>query len=85
MAFYDSTNGPGGSVTTGWKVTNTPCDWYGVGCERGHVTYLGFAPNLLNGSIPTRARQSGWAFGALAVLQSAERGDPIAVGQADDL
>ncbi len=52
VALYDSTDGPGWKVNTGWKVTNTPCSWHGIGCERGHVTRLGLASNFLNGAIP---------------------------------
>jgi Leucine-rich repeat (LRR) protein len=43
VALYQSTNGPNWSINTGWLETNTPCSWYGVGCQPGTVSviYLG--------------------------------------------
>ncbi len=50
--FYNSTNGDNWKDNTGWNKTNTPCSWYGVSCEDGHVTYLSLSNNQLSGSIP---------------------------------
>jgi Leucine-rich repeat (LRR) protein len=53
IALYDSTDGANWSNNTGWKVTNTPCSWYGVSCDGGNVTKLDFTWNSLNGTIPS--------------------------------
>jgi len=37
VALYTSTNGASWIDNTGWLVTDTPCSWYGVGCDLGHV------------------------------------------------
>jgi Leucine-rich repeat (LRR) protein len=52
IALYDSTGGANWENNTGWNVTNTPCNWYGVECSDGHVTGLKLAFNRLTGSIP---------------------------------
>ena len=52
VALYNSTNGPGWANQTGWLATNTPCSWYGVMCETGHVMRISLAWNQLNGAIP---------------------------------
>jgi Leucine-rich repeat (LRR) protein len=52
VALYDSTNGPGWTANTGWKVTDTPCGWFGVACNEGHVTSHALQSNLLSGAIP---------------------------------
>jgi len=55
--LYNSTNGVNWSKTTGWLVTNTPCSWYGITCESGHVTVIeltitfGIGNNLI-GTVP---------------------------------
>jgi Leucine-rich repeat (LRR) protein len=53
VALYNSTDGANWSNNTGWNVTNTPCNWYGVSCENGHVTSIDLHGNLLSGSIPS--------------------------------
>ena len=62
VALYNSTNGPGWSRNDGWLTASTPCNWYGVTCETGHVVYLGLDSNQLSGAIPP-------ALGNLANLQ----------------
>jgi hypothetical protein len=52
VALYNSTNGPGWSRNDGWLTASTPCNWYGVTCETGHVVYLGLDSNQLSGAIP---------------------------------
>lgn len=52
IALYDSTDGTHWSNKTDWNVTNTPCSWYGVTCNGGHVTSLSLAWNNLSGFIP---------------------------------
>ncbi len=39
--------------TTDWNVTNTPCSWYGIGCDSGHVTEIFLHEiNSVSGTIP---------------------------------
>jgi uncharacterized repeat protein (TIGR01451 family) len=52
VALYDSTDGANWFDNTGWKLINTPCNWYGVICEGSHVTKLILGDNQLTGKIP---------------------------------
>ena len=52
VAFYTSTGGDNWSRNTGWLQTNTPCTWYGLTCNEGHVTQLELYGNHLQGTIP---------------------------------
>jgi len=52
VALYNSTNGSGWTNHSGWLATDTPCSWYGVTCDAGHVTWLSLSINQLTGSIP---------------------------------
>jgi Leucine-rich repeat (LRR) protein len=51
IAFYDSTDGENWEDNTGWNATNSPCSWYGVTCQKKHVTELALGNNNLKGSI----------------------------------
>ncbi|OAD22747.1 receptor protein kinase-like protein [Candidatus Thiomargarita nelsonii] len=51
ISLYSYTKGSQWRNNTGWKTTNTPCNWYGVTCENGHVTRLNLQYNRLNGTI----------------------------------
>jgi Leucine-rich repeat (LRR) protein/ribosomal protein L35AE/L33A len=51
VSLYDHAGGDQWKDNTGWKTTNTPCDWYGVECKNGHVTRLKLQYNQLKGSI----------------------------------
>jgi len=51
VALYDNTDGENWADNTGWKVTDSPCEWYGVTCKGGKVTKLELANNELNGPI----------------------------------
>ncbi len=53
VAFYVSTGGPEWSDNNGWLQTDTPCTWYGVICNEGHVTRLILDWNHLQGTIPS--------------------------------
>jgi Leucine-rich repeat (LRR) protein len=53
VALYNSTDGANWSDNTDWNVTDTPCSWFGVGCEDGHVIGLWLSDNQLSGPIPT--------------------------------
>lgn len=35
--FYESTGGPQWKESAGWLVAESPCDWYGVGCDFDYV------------------------------------------------
>src|SRR5512145_1350866 len=63
VALYTSTNGPGWANHTGWAMTTTPCSWYGVQCDEGHVIQLNLYTNQLSGSLPSE-------LGNLTYLQS---------------
>lgn len=52
--LYNSTAGPQWTDKSGWLVTTTPCSWYGVTCQSGHVTELDLQDNNLNGSLPSQ-------------------------------
>jgi len=53
--FYDSTNGSDWISNTGWKQTNTPCSWYGVSCDSGHISELHLDNNNLSGALSDMA------------------------------
>jgi hypothetical protein len=63
VALYDSTNRASWVNANGWSVTDTPCSWYGVSCEMGHVGALSLSTNRLTGTIPRE-------LGDLAKLQT---------------
>ncbi|MCK5521943.1 MAG: leucine-rich repeat domain-containing protein [Thiomargarita sp.] len=54
--FYDSTDGDNWINRSGWPLTNTACNWYGVTCSEvdsnQHVTELFLDSNQLKGKIP---------------------------------
>jgi hypothetical protein len=51
IALYDSTDGENWTDNSGWNVTNTPCNWYGVTCKKGSVEELELSSNNLKGAI----------------------------------
>ena len=52
VTIYHLTDGLNWRKNEYWLITNTPCSWYGVKCEAGHVTALQLINNKLNGTIP---------------------------------
>ncbi len=52
MAFYISTDGDNWINHSGWLETNTPCAWFGLTCNEGHVTRLELNANYLHGPLP---------------------------------
>ena len=50
--LYNSTHGSGWISNTGWNSTNTPCSWFGISCNNGHVTQINLSYNQLSGVIP---------------------------------
>jgi VCBS repeat-containing protein len=50
--LYISAGGPQWSNHTNWLQTNTPCSWYGVLCNNGHVIVLNLPNNDLDGPLP---------------------------------
>lgn len=52
VALYHSTDGDNWGRNTGWLAENTPCSWYGVGCDGTNVRFLDLFNNQLNGTIP---------------------------------
>ncbi|MEN8215470.1 MAG: hypothetical protein ABFS56_03650 [Pseudomonadota bacterium] len=51
VVLYNSTDGDNWEDNSKWKVTNKPCNWYGVSCQGGKVTGLALGDNNLKGSI----------------------------------
>jgi hypothetical protein len=77
VAFYLSTNGAQWDDHTNWLTAEanvTPCQWYGIICENGHVTQIDLASNGLSGLLP---RISGMfsQLTRLAVNDNQLRGD----------
>ncbi len=62
VALYGSTHGSDWFNHTQWLQTPTPCSWYGVTCEAGHVTRLNLPANNLVDTLPA-------TLGNLAALQ----------------
>jgi len=52
VTFYNSTNGASWTKKMGWLNTNTPCSWYGITCEGGHIDVIHLYENSLNGTLP---------------------------------
>lgn len=52
ITLYESTDGSHWLDNTGWLVNHTPCAWYGVICQQGHVVELQLDYNELVGSLP---------------------------------
>jgi hypothetical protein len=52
VAIYESTDGDHWIENSGWLVNETPCTWYSVLCEQGHVIELQLYYNQLHGSLP---------------------------------
>ena len=52
LALYGATNGPAWAHREGWLTATSPCTWYGVTCDAGHVVYLDLSDNRLAGAIP---------------------------------
>jgi Leucine-rich repeat (LRR) protein len=51
LQLYQSTNGANWTRNKGWNVSNTPCRWYGVTCDKAGVIKLDLSQNNLTGSI----------------------------------
>jgi hypothetical protein len=50
--LYQATDGPRWRAQSGWLEKETsPCDWFGVSCENGHVTALTLNANRLQGTV----------------------------------
>jgi hypothetical protein len=52
VAFYTSTDGDNWYNNSGWLHSMTPCSWFGVTCDAGHVSRLEMDQNIPNGSLP---------------------------------
>jgi Leucine-rich repeat (LRR) protein len=51
VAIYNATGGDDWYTNTDWLQTTTPCTWYGVTCEVGHITRLELPNNNLIGAL----------------------------------
>ena len=52
VAFFNSTGGSDWLQRDGWLVSNTPCAWFGVTCQSGHIVQLHLPANELTGLLP---------------------------------
>ncbi len=52
IGLYNALGGSSWTNRSGWLETTTPCTWYGVQCNGGHVTGLQLRGNNLVGTIP---------------------------------
>lgn len=50
--LFNSTDGATWAIDDGWLATTTPCSWFGVACQAGHVAALALAQNGLKGPLP---------------------------------
>jgi hypothetical protein len=50
--LYTSAGGPEWTHQDNWLLSTTPCTWYGVLCNNGHVILLDLRNNGLSGSLP---------------------------------
>ena len=51
VTLYETTGGDHWLDNTGWLADRTPCSWYGVICQQGHVVELQLYYNQLVGSL----------------------------------
>ena len=51
--LYESTGGDNWRNNRGWADDDEYCNWYGVTCEDGNVTWIWLHGNHLTGTIPT--------------------------------
>lgn len=51
VSLYTATNGTNWWDNSGWLVTNTPCDWYGITCQNERVHEIALGGNQLQGSL----------------------------------
>ena len=72
-ALYASTNGAQWYDKAGWTTTNTPCSWYGVTCQAGHVSQLNLSDNNLAGPLPAQLSDLS-ALRVLALARNALSG-----------
>ncbi|MDM8566251.1 PKD domain-containing protein [Candidatus Halobeggiatoa sp. HSG11] len=52
LQLYDSTDGDNWKNNDGWKVTNTPCSWYGISCWNDSIYQIYLNNNQLTNEIP---------------------------------
>ncbi len=52
LAFYNATSGTNWTHNNGWLAFVSPCDWFGISCDAGHVLSIDLHDNRLNGHIP---------------------------------
>jgi len=52
LAFYHDTNGANWINNSGWNTSHTPCSWYGITCNGGHVQQITLSGNQLTGLLP---------------------------------
>jgi hypothetical protein len=50
--LYNTTSGVDWTNNNGWLAFASPCNWFGISCEAGHVVSIDLHNNRLNGRIP---------------------------------
>jgi hypothetical protein len=97
VALYNNTNGEDWEDNSGWLVAESPCTWFGVICQRGHVVELQLYSNHLSGSLPPELGNLAMLFvlnlssnqltgtaecgSAASLSQPVERTDPGRIGR----
>jgi len=51
LQLYQNTNGTNWYRNKGWNLTNTPCEWVGVTCDKAGVIRLELSQNNLTGTL----------------------------------
>jgi uncharacterized repeat protein (TIGR01451 family) len=91
VTFFDSTGGNAWLHRDGWLTSTTPCSWYGITCENGHVTRLVLPANELEGLLPnglsalSELRQLILAGGVLTSTNHLAGSIPPELGSLDSL
>ena len=60
VALYEATGETNWTNHNFWKISDTPCSWYGVTCESGHVGFLDLHNNNLVGPLPAELGNLFW-------------------------
>lgn len=83
--LYDSTEGDDWTDHTDWLVTDTPCSWYGITCDSGHVTGVNLENNNLSGSIPSTLKDLTQLEGLYLAANHLTGNIPPALGNLSEL
>lgn len=85
QALYESTDGAGWTENGGWLENASPCSWYGVTCDAGHVWKIDLTGNQLNGPLPAAIGDLGQLQILLLGMNTLTGSIPAQVGQLANL